>query len=265
MAGPVWVTSPSALADFGIAGLGVDKNKAKWNGEVTAKTHLNLGWLMVEKDGGDWQVPESLKNKLPKPASDRIVLIDDKLFSQVVNSNLEVRTSVAINPKTGAAEDGALFTYEAIPRATFLWLDAVCDDFRGAFPSMKQLEDWKERLDGDDEQSQKEIVKKLHLWKKDNGDSSLKEAIGKTLEWIKDDLNHYTLCTMPAPGTGWKNNLQSTEEDGPQNLLTSGLEWAEHLGIGGMGTRGFGRLRKINCMPLQSGNKSDPEAKHATQ
>ncbi|WP_421658971.1 RAMP superfamily CRISPR-associated protein [Leptothermofonsia sp. ETS-13] len=45
----------------------------------------------------------------------RIVLVKDSLFSHIVNSNLEVRTSVAISPETGAAEEGALFTYEALP------------------------------------------------------------------------------------------------------------------------------------------------------
>jgi len=32
---------------------------------------------------------------------DRIYLVSDKTFSVVVNSNLEVRTSVSINPRTG--------------------------------------------------------------------------------------------------------------------------------------------------------------------
>ena len=47
------------------------------------------------------------------------------LFSHVVNNNLEVRTSTAISPITGASVEGALFTYEAIPRATISWCDLV--------------------------------------------------------------------------------------------------------------------------------------------
>ena len=62
--------------------------------------------------------------------ADRIVLTTQRLFSQIVNSNLEVRTSVSIDPKTGAAESGALFTYEAIPRTTWLWSDVVEDNYR---------------------------------------------------------------------------------------------------------------------------------------
>ncbi|RKY99308.1 MAG: type III-B CRISPR module RAMP protein Cmr4, partial [Candidatus Hydrothermota bacterium] len=134
MVGPVWVTSPDALRDAGFNGdYSVSDDKAKWSG-LTDGNFLNLGWLMLEKEGS-WPPPDDLKNKLPEPVKNRIVLVSPTLFSQIVNSNLEVRTSVAINPETGAAEEGALFTYEAIPRATFLWFDVVVDDFRNAFPS----------------------------------------------------------------------------------------------------------------------------------
>src|SRR5690606_14614819 len=61
---------------------------------------------------------------------ERLVLVSDRIFGHVVNSNLEVRTSVAINPATGAAEDHALFTYEAIPRGSVLVWDVTCRDPR---------------------------------------------------------------------------------------------------------------------------------------
>lgn len=205
MVGPVWVTSPSILRDFGIEDQSVDDNKAKWNG-VTNQSYLNLGWLMVEKDDGDWTVPE----ELPNSACSRIVLISDKLFSQVVNSNLEVRTSVAINPETGAAEDGALFTYEAIPRATFLWMDVVVDDFRGEFPP---------------------TTKKYDKNKGDIGDNQ-----GMDL------------------GLSWNN---------PGDVINAALEWANHLGIGGMGTRGFGRLKNIDCRQLYPTETPCQEETHA--
>jgi CRISPR-associated protein Cmr4 len=31
----------------------------------------------------------------------------------------------------------------------------------------------------------------------------------------------------------------------PDDVVFAGLEWAEYLGVGGMGTRGFGRIRGI--------------------
>lgn len=226
MAGPVWVTSPAALADFSdkYKDLNVAGDKAKWNG-ITDQNHLNLGWLMVEKDGD--QPLKDLPDQISAHIRDRVVLVSDKLFSQVVNSNLEVRTSVAINPETGAAEDRALFTYEAIPRATILWMDVVVDDFRGAFPSKDRLEAWQKTLDeqGDDA---KNLLNQWRLWKDSDGDDKLAESVQKALAWVQDDLGRY------ANGVSWQ---------GPAGVVTAGLEWAEHLGIGGMGTRGFGRIR----------------------
>ncbi|MDM7940461.1 MAG: type III-B CRISPR module RAMP protein Cmr4 [Methanothrix sp.] len=219
MAGPVWVTSPSALNDFRIEGQSVGDNKAKWGGGITSQRHLNLGWLMVEKDGDDWPLPSELANKnLPNPVCNRIVLISDKLFSQVVNSNLEVRTSVAINPETGAAEDKALFTYEAIPRAAFLWMDAVIDDYRNAFPGKERLEKWL-RKNGKDF----------------SGEEKPNRQDLERVKW-KDETANEALELYDKGEILWND---------PASVITAGLEWAEHLGIGGMGTRGFGRVRVV--------------------
>ena len=236
MTGPVWVTSPSTLEDFGIKGQTVDDEKAKWNNGITDQKHLNLGWLMVEKDETDkdeiWQVPEDLKDRLPELACDRIVLVSDKLFSQVVNSNLEVRTSVAINPETGAAEDKALFTYEAIPRSAFLWMDVVVDDFRVAFPSLDRLE----------------------KWLKENGNDF---AAVETPN--RNDLKNAGYKDAEAKETLEKYKAASLIWNDSASVVTAGLEWAEHLGIGGMGTRGFGRVRKVNCSKLHSNAQSTEE------
>jgi CRISPR-associated protein Cmr4 len=117
-------------------------------------------------------------------AQKKIVVVQDALFSQVVNSNLEVRTSVAIDPERGAAEDKALFTYEALPRATFLTAEVVLDDYRSG----------------------------------DNG-----WPLGKIEKTAKNN---------PLPGGSWS---------GPLEVAKAGLRMIEWLGVGGMGTRGFGR------------------------
>ncbi len=57
---------------------------------------------------------------------DDIVIVPDSLIAQIINSNLEVRTSVSIDPITGAAKEKALFTSEAIPRGTIF-----CGEVRG--------------------------------------------------------------------------------------------------------------------------------------
>lgn len=90
---------------------------------------LNLGWLMLDtevvSDGKEVLLPEKINN-----FAKRIVAVSDKLFSHIINDNLEVRTSVKINPKTGTAEEGALFTYEAIPRGAIFGFEIVIDKRR---------------------------------------------------------------------------------------------------------------------------------------
>ena len=239
MVGPVWVTSPGALYDAGFrpkeknkARFEVDKNeegKAKWPNTLSSQDHLNLGWLMVERDknGSEWEPREIFTEKdIPEPIRDRVVLVSDKLFSQIVNSNLEVRTSVAINPETGAAEEGALFTYEAIPRATVLWMDVVVSDHRGAFPSRERLEKWLKENGKDfmpDEKPSREDLRRAG-WTDDLAEEALKKYQAVNLDWAE-----------------------------PQALITSGLEWAEPLGVGGMGTRGFGRIRCLLYQQIPEG------------
>ena len=201
MAGPVWVTCPFVVNDvFKDANVPeIEKGKASWN-NITNQDHLNLGWLMVENTDTSWSPPDELTQELPDPVKNRIVLISNELFSQVVNSNLEVRTSVSINPETGAAEEGALFTYEAIPRATFLWFDVVVDDYRKeSFPVTEKRCRIVEK---------EENGKKVNIYHDNDG-----EKLVKKWETVRD-------------------------------VISAGLEWAKDLGIGGMGTRGFGRFRK---------------------
>ena len=83
---------------------------------------LNLGWLNLPVKGC-WII-EDKENEFIDYISkfgieiSKILVIHEDLFSQIVNSNLEVRTSVSIDPLTGAAKPQALFTSEAIPRGT---------------------------------------------------------------------------------------------------------------------------------------------------
>ena len=126
--GPVWVTSPGALHFIGVD---VEAKEDVVHREVDRA--LNLGWLLLPREG--WSSAADIRENLkalhiPEHMLDSVALVSDKLFGHVVNSNLEVRTSVAINPATGAAEDGALFTYEALPRATVLAWDVTCRDPR---------------------------------------------------------------------------------------------------------------------------------------
>jgi len=151
---------------------------------------LNLSWLMVETAGQvNVAAPDAWESEDRwKSVARHLVLLQESLFSHVVNSNLEVRTSVAIEPERGAAKDGALFTYEALPRATFLTAEVVLDDYHEQWPLK-------------DEERQKKSLK------------------GNLL-----------------PGEPWSS---------PLAVVKAGLRLIECLGVGGMGTRGFGRLAMV--------------------
>lgn len=192
MVGPVWVSTLERLEEAGFTvtpPTECQTEQVLLNWERTEP--LNLGWLMLSVAGQATITPRTDTDWKDEPrykAISKIVIVKDALFSQIVNSNLEVRTSVAIHPETGAADEGALFTYEAIPRATFLTSEVVLDDYRDRsenrpFPKDKKFKS-------------------------------------------NEDL----------PGEPWQC---------PLCVVKAGFKMIEWLGVGGMGTRGFGRMAMI--------------------
>ncbi|MGQ9848181.1 MAG: RAMP superfamily CRISPR-associated protein, partial [Bacteroidales bacterium] len=134
--GTVWITTKELLEYW--FGEIKDKNREKIKipervednayaikGVDTSKP-LNLGWLLLNIEsvarGGEIVLPSKLDGFIK-----RVVIVSDKLFSHIVNDNLEVRTSVRIDPNTGTAAERALFTYEAIPRGTIFGFEIVID------------------------------------------------------------------------------------------------------------------------------------------
>jgi CRISPR-associated protein Cmr4 len=184
MMGPVWVSTVPLVQEFGFQ-TDADSNSARTTMNLES-TSINLGWLMVEVKKSTLTA-KGIESPEWNTIKDRIVLVPESLFSQIVNSNLEIRTSVSISPETGAAEDGALFTHEAIPRSAILWFDVVEDD-RGEFPK----------------------TERTYSNGKDNNGDSLSSV--------------------------WNS---------PLDVVKAGLQLAQHLGVGGMGTRGFGRIRLL--------------------
>lgn len=192
MSGPVWITTVELLRE---AGCDFDKELAV-DGQQVATTlpkgeaRINVGWLLLDVARSDVKISHSSLERsdgkeLFEEVRKRLVIVSPKYFSQVVNNNLEVRTSVSINVETGAAEDGALFTYEAIPRGTWLSGTAVQDLYDPGTPFQR-------------------------VEKRYNSEDRLASP------WTK-----------------------------PLDVLTTGLELVEQLGVGGMGTRGFGRMRLL--------------------
>lgn len=190
LAGPVWITSAEILSEAGLkATFTTPKDDqvcvAPELGSSLQRGGVNLGWLYLAIAAKDLKITGGLPDPLGAILK-RLVLVPDRLFSQIVNSNLEVRTSVSIDPATGAAEDGALFTYEAMPRSTVLRFEVAClDPHYFSFPA----------------------------WK-DNRISATPFPAAQTAAWIA-------------------GNVQK------------GLELMRLLGVGGMNTRGFGRLQVI--------------------
>jgi CRISPR-associated protein Cmr4 len=180
--GPLWVTCPMALRVVEALREFPDVTEDAIYRLNAAQQPVNLGWLMlpVKASPHEWPEVSGELTKLGIPAyvRDRVGILSDKLFSHVVNSNLEVRTSVSIDPTTGAAEEGALFTYEALPRGTVLVWEVTCRN-------------------------------PVHY------------KVGKT--------------DVGAVNTADEVNA----------VVTEAHPYLEHLGVGGMGTRGMGRLRVL--------------------
>jgi len=122
-AGPVWVTSPGALEnagfDLGKVNITDDAVKVVEELPINVPGKISLGWLLLPVTER-FTLPEEARIYIPSKMDSRAVLVSDWLFSHIVNDNLEVRTSVSIDPNTGAAQDKRLFTYEAIPRTALL-------------------------------------------------------------------------------------------------------------------------------------------------
>ncbi len=203
--GPRWVTCPTALRVAGAEASGVAEDAIYRKRD--SQQPLNLGWLLlpVKALSGWKKVCEALQGLgVPGAILQGLGVLPDKLFGHVVNSNLEVRTSVAIDPATGAAEEGALFTYEALPRATVLF--------------------W-------------EVTTK--------------------------NPGHFTLGGSPVAF----NNGRAAAIKDVYNVVAEAHPYLEHLGIGGMGTRGMGRLRVLTQQsPARPATQSgQPAAQPAAQ
>ncbi|MCI4625613.1 MAG: type III-B CRISPR module RAMP protein Cmr4 [Candidatus Magnetoovum sp. WYHC-5] len=186
--GPQWITCPMALRQIYSTEVKLTDENAIYPKESNNINDINLGWLLlqVKSDLPEMQnISQKLENYgINKDIVKNLCIVSNKLFGHIVNSNLEVRTSVAINPSTGAAEEGALFTYEALPRGTVLTWEIIC----------------------------------------------------RNPKHFKINGAYITV---------------STPEE-VKKVLDCAYTYLEHLGIGGMGTRGMGRLQVLH-------NQTNPE------
>ncbi len=123
--GTKWITSKRILKENDLLKEEFEEKEVVFvsKEEKDTSNHINLGWLNLPYEKKNIKIDLSkLKSKINQ---NDIIIVPDSLISQIINSNLEVRTSVSIDPIMGVAKDGALFTSEAIPRGTIF-----CGDVR---------------------------------------------------------------------------------------------------------------------------------------
>ncbi|MEA3359128.1 MAG: type III-B CRISPR module RAMP protein Cmr4 [Thermodesulfobacteriota bacterium] len=131
MNGPVWVTTSASLAELGLKNITEPGEEEIHTSFDVPGKKLNLGWLYLDAKEKDISLPEQIGDSPQiQEIKKRLVICSQYLFSEIINNNLEVRTSVSIDFATGAAKPGALFTYEAIPRGTLLAFDLAVDSYR---------------------------------------------------------------------------------------------------------------------------------------
>lgn len=131
MVGPVWVSTAALLREAdGAAPNEPGEQSLLVNFDLPGGAkRLNLGWLYLDAAKDPALALPDIPG-LAQGVGKRLVLVPEWLFAEVVNNNLEVRTSVAIDFETGAAKSGHLFTYEAVPRAALFFFDLLVDSFR---------------------------------------------------------------------------------------------------------------------------------------
>jgi len=140
MLGPRWITTAHLLQRAGCVNVPRPDSEevVVVQAGAAAPKRLNLGWLLLNAEAKTVPFPDSGKvNGLGGVFShiqERLVVVHDNLFPAIINSNLETRTSVSIDFETGAAANGALFTYEATPRGTLFMGQVDLDD--GRFPEI---------------------------------------------------------------------------------------------------------------------------------
>jgi CRISPR-associated protein Cmr4 len=200
LAGPVWITTGERLdtvfkfktihipedEHFTLPEKSVLKNKL-------LNSHLNLGWVLLKEGSPSCGVAVSALESagLQKTMAERMVIVSEWLFGNLVNDNLERRTSVVIDPETGAAKKGGLFTFEALQRGSLLAFDLVLNGYHNGWQGV---------------------------------------------EW---------------------DEMKVEKPDNPLTLIERfGFPGVKAVGMGGMTTRGFGRL---DILPVAATAKGDAE------
>ena len=158
--GPIWITTKKRLKDLLNIGDGIEKTKEKFslltgfNIPNPLDNKLNFGWVMLEQAAdSEISVEQIEKVGVEKCYAERMVIVEEWVFAHLVNDNMEVRTSVVIDPETGAASNKGLFTFEASVRGAIFVFNMIENQFHELWNNI----DWK---DGDKSDCATDMIKK---------------------------------------------------------------------------------------------------------
>ena len=149
-AGPIWITTPGRLSSLCGLGSGEDHLGDHFapvipgSKVLKGRPTLNFGWILLEAaDHAEQFSADDLgKCAVSSAYAERMVMVSEFVFSNLVNSNMEVRTSVVIDPETGAAAGKGLFTYEAVVKGAIFVCSITENDYAGIWENVQ----WQEKF-----------------------------------------------------------------------------------------------------------------------
>lgn len=191
--GEVFITSVTIAKYFdeNIGAIGEKEVKCMVNNDNSINQVI-IGNIVFNKANGNMQplmYTEVFKQIELEGSETRLMVVSDNKFRTLVQKNLEQRTSVAIDPETGAAKDGALFTFEAVPKNAVFRFQINMNDY-----------------------------------KKEKSPFKNNSYVNELKDWAED-----------------KNEFK------PIDLISLSFNGLEKFGMGGMNTRGFGRIKIVKC------------------
>lgn len=147
-----WITCPSVLtrwqADLGLAGqqnsqlkvpsLTVDQicaGQALLAGKQVVLEDLELTQTAAAADWAQAIAKAVLTDEEQNHFKERFAVVSDDVFNFLCQTALEIRTRIAINPKTGIVENGHLWTEESLPSETLLHGLVCCEAVYGSTTS----------------------------------------------------------------------------------------------------------------------------------
>ena len=151
MLGQVWITSQNIYNSYfdDPTTINLHEGKVKASACYPDTEKIEIGGLIFEIENVPLQ-PSFISKFFIKLGfqgeEKKVYIVPDSYFSFLVQKNLEQRTCVAIDPNTGAAKPGALYSFEAIPANTILQFQVNMNEYKKHKSPFKKNEETIKRL-----------------------------------------------------------------------------------------------------------------------